>query len=137
MTFDDVTRASDHLPTVADFDFNPIVSVEEVSDEQRPNDFILSQNYPNPFNPSTTIKYSIPTSPQPSPSQGEGVREGLVVSLKVYDILGREIATLVNKQQKAGYYEVNWNAANNSSGVYFYRIQAGEFVQIKKMILLK
>ncbi|HHE64921.1 MAG TPA: endonuclease/exonuclease/phosphatase family protein, partial [Bacteroidetes bacterium] len=71
LIFDDVTRASDHLPTVADFDFNPIVSVEEVSDVRRPNDFKLSQNYPNPFNPSTIINYSIPTSPQPSPSQGE------------------------------------------------------------------
>jgi len=83
----------------------------------------LSQNYPNPFNPSTTINYSIP--------------ERSNVTLKVYDILGREIATLVNKQQKAGFYEVNWNAINNSSGVYFYKILAGDFVETKKMILLR
>ena len=59
------------------------------------------------------------------------------VVLKVYDILGREVATLVNEQHKAGYYEVEWNAANNSSGVYFYKIQAGDFVDTKKMVLLR
>ena len=64
------------------------------------------------------------------PEQGQ-------VELKVYDVLGREVATLVNEQQRAGYYEVDWNAANNSSGVYFYKIQAGDFVDTKKMILMK
>ena len=59
------------------------------------------------------------------------------VVLKVYDILGREVATIVNEQQKAGYYEIDWNAVNNSSGVYFYRIQAGDFVDTKKMVLLR
>jgi hypothetical protein len=105
------------------------------------NGFELYQNYPNPFNPTTKIRYSIPTSPlNPSPYQGEGpgVR---FVTLKVYDILGNEIATLVNDEQPAGNYEVGFDAAtsikNPASGLYFYRLQAGEFVQTRKMILLK
>ncbi|VAX17754.1 hypothetical protein MNBD_IGNAVI01-2056, partial [hydrothermal vent metagenome] len=101
-----------------------------------PTKFALSQNYPNPFNPSTVIKYSIPTPPQPSSSQGEGVREGFV-TLKIYDILGREVATLVNKEQKPGSYKVEWDATNEPSGVYFYRLNTGNFVETKKMILLR
>ena len=96
---------------------------------QLPGEFSLAQNYPNPFNPSTTIKYEIPSVASDFSLSN--------VTLKVYDILGREVATLVNKQQKAGYYEVNWNAVNNSSGVYFYKILAGDFVETKKMLLLR
>ena len=101
-----------------------------VKDEESnlPAVFVLQQNYPNPFNPSTTIKYEIP---------GQARNDNVLVQLRVYDILGREVATLVNSKQKAGYYEINWNAANNSSGVYFYKIQAGDFVDTKKMILMK
>jgi len=91
--------------------------------------FSLSQNYPNPFNPSTTIKYSIPRS-----TEFNSVAQ---TTLKIYDILGREVATLVNKQQQAGNYEVNFNANNLSSGIYFYKLQSGSFVESKKMILLK
>jgi hypothetical protein len=87
------------------------------------NSYYLSNNYPNPFNPTTSIQYAI-SSRQ-------------FVSLKVYDILGIEIETLVNEEKPAGVYELNWNAANLPSGVYFYRLQAGEFVQTRKMILLK
>ncbi len=90
--------------------------------------YTLYQNYPNPFNPTTTIKYSIPNVE----THGHAS-----VQIKIYDVLGREIATLVNKQQKPGYYEVNWNADNHSSGVYFYRIRSGDFVETKKMILLR
>ncbi len=86
-------------------------------------DYYLSQNYPNPFNPSTKIQYSI-SSRQ-------------FVSLKVYDILGKEISTLVNEEKSAGTYNVTWNAAKFSNGVYFYRMQAGNFVQIKKLVLMK
>jgi hypothetical protein len=93
-------------------------------------EFILSQNYPNPFNPSTTIKYSIST-------EVGTARELSDVNLKVYDILGREVATLVNKKQKPGNYEVIWDASEQSSGVYFYQIQAGEYIETKKMILLR
>ncbi len=85
--------------------------------------YSLLQNYPNPFNPSTIIKYSVAkTSP---------------VTLKVFDVLGREVETLVNEQQAAGNYSVTFNAGNLSSGVYFYRMQSGSFVQTKKLILIK
>ena len=85
--------------------------------------FIITQNYPNPFNPSTTIKYSIP--------------EKSVVTLKVYDILGSEIETLINEEKPIGTYELTWNADNLPSGVYFYQLQAGNYVKTKKMILMK
>jgi len=85
--------------------------------------FELAQNYPNPFNPTTTIRYQIPTAE--------------VVSLKVYDVLGKEVATLVSGRQEAGSYAVEFNAAGLSSGVYFYRLQAGGFVETKKMMLVK
>ena len=93
-----------------------------------PDDFILYQNHPNPFNPSTTIKYSIPNV------GNENIRS---VQLMIYDVLGREVSTLVNTQQKPGLYEVDWDAANNSSGVYFYKLSVGSFVETKKMLLMK
>ena len=83
----------------------------------------LAQNFPNPFNPSTTIRYQIP-------------QDG-IVTLKIYDILGSEVATLVNEEKVAGKYEVNFNASSLASGVYIYKIQAGTFINSKKMILLK
>jgi len=86
-------------------------------------EFKLEQNYPNPFNPTTAIRYSI--------SQSE------FVSLKVFDILGNEIATLANEEKSAGNYEVNFNASALSSGIYFYKLQAGSLVETKKMILLR
>ncbi|MBC8043150.1 MAG: M6 family metalloprotease domain-containing protein [Rhizobacter sp.] len=88
-----------------------------------PKTFELRQNYPNPFNPSTVINYQLSASSQ--------------VGLKVFDVLGREVATLVNERQAAGGYSVRFNAARLSSGVYFYRLVAGNFVQTKKMLLVK
>jgi hypothetical protein len=88
-----------------------------------PDQFVLMQNYPNPFNPSTTINYSIP-------------KTGLI-TIRVYDILGNEIATLVNEQKPAGNYSVQFYRSNLSSGIYFYRMQSGSFLQSKKLILLK
>ena len=88
-----------------------------------PLSFNLSQNYPNPFNPTTTIEYTIPQS--------------RFVSLKVYDILGREVKTLVNGQELPGTHKVRFNGIGIASGVYFYRIQAGEFISTKKFVLLK
>jgi len=93
-----------------------------------PTVFSLEQNYPNPFNPSTTIKYSIPTD-----VRGE-MQE---VSLMVYDVLGKEVATLVNTKQSAGSYEVEFNASKLTSGVYFYRLTSGSFVEVKKMMMIK
>jgi hypothetical protein len=96
-------------------------SVETIS--QTPMNFELRQNYPNPFNPVTTIKYQMPNAG--------------IVTLKIFDILGREVATLVNEQKQPGKYDVQWNASNNSSGLYFYRIQTEKIVETKKMVLLK
>ena len=93
-----------------------------------PTKFDLSQNYPNPFNPSTTIKFSVP--------------KATVVILKIYNMIGQEVATLVNEQKEIGFYSLTWNGKNNfntqvASGVYIYRIVAGDFVSVKKMNLLK
>jgi hypothetical protein len=85
--------------------------------------FVLEQNYPNPFNPITKIKYSIPQSSK--------------VLFKIFDVLGNQIATLVNEEKLAGVYELNWNASDLPSGVYFYRLHAGSFLHTSKMILLK
>ncbi len=109
-----------------------------------PKEFRLEQNYPNPFNPVTTIRYTIPIPPSSSPL-AKGRNEVGFVSLKVYDVLGNEIATLVNEEKPAGSYEVNFNAAGLSSGMYFYKLQALDpetssgqgFVETKKMLLLK
>jgi photosystem II stability/assembly factor-like uncharacterized protein len=97
--------------------------------DKAPNEFLLYQNYPNPFNPTTTIKYSIP--------QTVGNENFRSVHLIVYDVLGREIATLVNEEKPAGTYEVTWNAADQPSGVYFYQLKAGSFSATKKLLLLK
>jgi hypothetical protein len=101
--------------------------------KEAPAGFTLEQNYPNPFNPVTTIKYSIPTSK--NPLQG-GARGGLV-TLKVYNLLGSEVATLVNEQQTPGNYEVKFDGSKLASGMYIYRLQAGSFVAVKKLMLLK
>ena len=99
-------------------------SVTGVNDaKQTVKSYQLAQNYPNPFNPTTQIQYSI-------------MKPGMV-SLKIYDILGRQVATLVNQFQASGKYTVNFNAANLASGVYFYEIQSGSFQSVKKMMLLK
>ncbi len=85
--------------------------------------YSLEQNYPNPFNPVTSIHYQL--------------AEDVQVSLKVYDVTGKEIATLVNRKQNAGNHTIEWNASQYSSGVYFYRLTAGKFTEIRKMILIK
>jgi hypothetical protein len=87
------------------------------------HNFNLSQNYPNPFNPSTVIKYHLSTATH--------------VRMTIFDMLGREVRTLLNEQKSAGSYQVNWNASGVPSGVYFYRLQAGSFSETKKLILLK
>jgi len=127
------------------------VGVERINNEL-PANFVLEQNYPNPFNPSTTIKYTLPFV---EPAYRQGRRKSSFaqttdevsrsqsgdwlynVTLKVYDILGREVSTLVDKEQKPGNYEVKFNANNLGSGIYFYKLKASNFVESKKMILLK
>ncbi len=100
-----------------------ITGVKEPTKGELPTTYSLSQNYPNPFNPSTTIKFAIPHSGN--------------VSLVVYDILGRKVTTLVNGELNAGYHSINFNADNLASGVYFYRLKAGNFISVKKLMLLK
>jgi hypothetical protein len=107
---------------------NIIVSVE--NDIEIPNKFYLSQNFPNPFNPSTTIRYQLPATGN--------------VSLSLYDVLGNEIATLINEEKSEGVYEITFYARNLPSGAYFYQLRiypanggAEEFVETKKMILMK
>jgi len=101
------------------FEYSNVIEV----DAGAPKQFALEQNYPNPFNPTTTISYQLPVASQ--------------VSLKVYDVLGREVMTLVNGKQEAGVYNLSLNGATLSSGIYFYRLQSGNFVQTKKMMLVK
>lgn len=103
------------------------VGINQISSEI-PSSFALQQNYPNPFNPSTKIKFSIPANVK---------RETANVKLGVYDVLGKEVATLVNEQLKPGTYEVEWDGSNYPSGVYFYKIISGDFVETKKMVLVK
>ena len=122
--------------------FGLIQTSEVVDNDYVPNTFSLSQNYPNPFNPSTTIRYAIPLlSGNESLSASGGV---VPITLKVYDILGNEVATLVSEQKEPGNYEVNFDASSIASGIYFYRLMvysaaggAGKFILTKKMILLK
>jgi len=107
-------------------DTNTFVGINQISNEI-PAQFSLSQNYPNPFNPVTKIKFSIP-----SVSNG---RDRSVI--KIYNILGYEVHVLVNESLQPGTYEVDWDASNYPSGVYFYELASGNFIQTKKMVLLK
>jgi hypothetical protein len=98
-----------------------VTSIEEQTTQ--PTDFILSQNFPNPFNPSTKISWQLPVGSQQT--------------LKIYDVLGNEIMTLIDEYKPAGRYEIEFNASTLPSGVYFYQLKAGSFVETKKMLLLK
>jgi hypothetical protein len=100
-------------------EYSNIVAVEVA----QPNEYSLSQNYPNPFNPSTTIDYSL-------------LKDGLV-TLKVYDVLGKEVVTLINEVQLAGQQKITFDASALSSGVYYYQLVSGDFTSTKKLILMK
>ena len=107
-------------------DFNGNFEYFELAEEVCigiPDKFYLSQNYPNPFNPVTNLEFGIP-------------KLGFV-SLKIYDVLGREMVTLVNETKEPGYYKIKFNAADLASGVYFYRMEAGDFVEVKKFVVMK
>ncbi|MBL7075687.1 T9SS type A sorting domain-containing protein, partial [candidate division KSB1 bacterium] len=103
-------------------DFTEIVGIDELAD-LLPTVYDLHQNYPNPFNPNTTIKFDV-------------VDPGHL-SLKVYNILGQEVTTLVDQQMEPGFHSIRWNATGVATGVYFYRIEVNDFVKIRKMVLLK
>ena len=102
---------------------NLIGVITGIEETVAPNGFRLFQNYPNPFNPSTRITYQI--------------HETGMVTLKIYDVLGNKVTTLVNEEKIAGNYEINFNAGNLSSGLYIYQLKSGNFIQTKKMMLLK
>jgi hypothetical protein len=103
-------------------DVGPIQDVH-LSDIQIPQGFSLGQNYPNPFNPTTTIQYDVPFSSH--------------IRLEIYDLLGRKVAALVNQTQPAGCHAITWHARNKASGVYYYTMQAGNYTEIKSMLLIK
>jgi hypothetical protein len=102
---------------------NQATNMEDEGSLLSPDSYNLAQNFPNPFNPTTSIRYSIPKRSN--------------VTLKVYDILGNEVANLVNEEKDQGVYTVNFNAIGLSSGIYFYTLRAEGFIQTKKMLLLK
>jgi hypothetical protein len=95
--------------------------------ENIPTKFALHQNYPNPFNPKTTIEYTVRAYGH-TPQQ---------VNLSVYNLLGQKVTTLVNKKQPAGSYQVQWDATSFATGVYYYKLTAGDYQQVKKMVLIK
>lgn len=118
------------------FKYSDVIEVEIGA----PHEFMLYQNYPNPFsaksssalggNPNTIIKYSIPSTLL-------SFEDGLRVRLVVYDVLGNEVATLVNEEKQPGTYEINFNSEALTSGIYFYQLRSGNFVETKKMVLIR
>jgi YVTN family beta-propeller protein len=119
---DNVSVIDTHSKTVEKvIDLHTYVSTAVEGIGKVPKEFSLGQNYPNPFNPSTTIRYDIP--------------KVATVSLRIFNVLGQLVATLVEEKEEAGHYQARWNA-NAPSGIYFYRLQAGGSVETKKMILL-
>jgi hypothetical protein len=122
-------------PTMVVSDLNTIIlwikngapenstSVDNLTELRTVHTFNLRQNYPNPFNPTTTISFSLPSKS--------------FVALKVFDVLGREVVTIISEELLAGSYTRHWNASNIASGIYYYRLQAGSFIETKKLVLLR
>ena len=98
--------------------------------QKLPGAFVLEQNYPNPFNERTIINYKLP-------ARSEGGPITNYVNLTIYNILGEKVANLVSKRQAAGVYQVEWDGSDFASGIYFYRIEAGDFREVKKMVLIR
>ena len=123
----------DGTPWYFTFDDITLTDITGISKNENeiPKTYNLYQNYPNPFNPSTSIKFDIPELPL---IKGAG---GMFTTLTIFDILGKEVTTLIDEKLLPGRYEVNWNASDYASGVYFYKISAGEFTATKKMVLMK
>jgi hypothetical protein len=147
-SWDDNRRSQgwDIYAKIVNWNWNGATDVE-IIDNNSPEEFLLSQNYPNPFNPSTKIKFTIPSSVILSEAKN-------LVTLKVYDVLGNEVVTLVDQEKPTGEYEIEFSAIGGSlpagrhgasggntytitSGIYFYQLKAGSFIQTKKMILIK
>jgi parallel beta-helix repeat protein len=128
---DNISRPQGSGFDIGAYEYNTLTSVQE---DLSPQEFILYQNYPNPFNPSTKIKFTL----TPSLSLRERLPEGRErVTLKIYDVLGNEFATLVNEEKLPGSYEVEFYASGLNSGIYFYQLRAGQFIQTKKMMFVK
>jgi len=100
-----------------------LLNVNSISENEQPEIFTLKQNYPNPFNPSTTISYQI--------------QKQSYETLKVFDVNGKEVVTLVNSVEQPGKKSINFNANNLASGVYYYRLQAGNYIETKKFVLIR
>ncbi len=124
---DNISRPQENGLDIGAYEFAGPTGVND--DKNLFEDFELFQNYPNPFNPTTKIKFQIPLL--------GGDKRGGLVTLKVYDILGREVATLVNEEKQPGVYAVEFNGSELSSGIYYYQLKAGNFIESKKMILMK
>ncbi|RFM24831.1 MAG: T9SS C-terminal target domain-containing protein, partial [Candidatus Thermochlorobacter aerophilum] len=120
---DSMATGGPYMSPTFSLETGQMISVRESNRAEKPTSYQLFQNYPNPFNPTTIITYQVPRSSE--------------VKLEVFDVLGRKVATLVDKKQEAGVYSVSFGATSLASGVYFYRLQAGEFTQTKKMLLVK
>jgi hypothetical protein len=103
--------------------YNQSTPIEDINKSGNPTSYYLDQNYPNPFNPTTLISYQLPV-----PSD---------VVLKIYDVLGKQVTTLYTGKQPAGNYMLQWDANNMASGIYYYKIEAGSFIDIKRMLLLR
>lgn len=115
---------------ISDTIYGVLLDIDELTNDNHIT-FQLHQNYPNPFNPTTKIKYTIPSVETRHASSLQ------MVTLKIYDVLGNEIATLINEEKPAGEFEIEFNASGLPSGVYFYQLKAGSFIETKKMLLLK
>ena len=120
--------AVDYAGNSSDYSEVVEVAILTIDEDVLPEDFALHQNYPNPFNPTTQIQYDLP--------------EDQFVTIAIYDVIGRNVRTLMNANQTAGYHTIHWDARNDmgegiSAGMYIYTIQAGEFRATKKMVLLK
>jgi len=125
----DMTGIDEREDLLILFTNGPVTDVGE--EEKIPEEFILYQNYPNPFNPATKIKFIIPNV------IASGAKQSLFTSLKIYDILGDEITTLVNEEKQVGEYEIEFDGTGLVSGMYFYSLKSGNYSETKKMILLK
>ena len=120
---DSVTKLKEKAAAVRNFYYTGnLTALEELAIKQ-PASFVLKQNYPNPFNPITVVSWQLSV--------------GAKVDLSVYNVLGQKVSTLVSERQKAGYHQVEWDASGFASGVYFYILKAGEFRDVKKMVLIK